>query len=197
MWQSIKYFSLITIVSLICSCSKIEIINTPVSNEKIACFGDSLVQGVGAEKGKEYPALLADILGKSVDNFGQSGDTATTSLKRIDQVTDGQYGLVIVTLGGNEFMKREQWPDSEKSIRQVFQKLQASGAAVVFTSCVRHELYEPICEEEGVLFIPSILNGILHNDPLMADAVHPNSKGYKIMAQRVADKLHEHQLILP
>ena len=44
---------------------------------KVACVGDSITQGSGAQKGKSYPAQLQGLLGEGylVGNFGVSGRT--------------------------------------------------------------------------------------------------------------------------
>ncbi|MEY4378897.1 MAG: hypothetical protein RLZ85_778, partial [Verrucomicrobiota bacterium] len=44
---------------------------------KVACVGDSITLGSGAQKGKSYPAQLQGLLGDGyqVGNFGVSGRT--------------------------------------------------------------------------------------------------------------------------
>lgn len=63
--------------------------NTPIRVDehqsviRVACVGDSITAGVGAARGKSYPAQLAKVLGDKweVRNFGVSGSTL---LKRGD-----------------------------------------------------------------------------------------------------------------
>ena len=59
----------------------------------------------------------------------------------------------------------------------------------------RENLYEELCEEEGVLLIPGILNGILDNPSMKSDQVHPNAAGYRLMAERVAAALRAADLL--
>jgi lysophospholipase L1-like esterase len=44
---------------------------------RVACIGDSITEGIGADQGKSYPAQLQNLLGNSwqVTNFGASGHT--------------------------------------------------------------------------------------------------------------------------
>jgi len=42
-----------------------------------------------------------------------------------------------------------------------------------------------VAQEEGAIFIPSILGGIITNPSMKSDFFHPNSAGYKMIAQRV------------
>lgn len=197
MYKIIGNISLVYLCFLLVSCgASYELKNNPPKNNKVACFGDSLVAGVGASQASEsYPAQLSRMIGLPIDNFGKSGDRASTALRRIDKLMTGDYGIIIVTLGGNEFIGRENWGVTDTSIRTVFQKLQSTGALIVYTSTIRHDLYEDICREEGVLFIGDIMDGLLHNDPVMADTIHPNDKGYKIFAERVATVLKERNII--
>jgi len=36
---------------------------------------------------------------------------------------------------------------------------------------------------QGAILIPNIYKGIIGNPKLMSDPIHPNAKGYEIMAQ--------------
>jgi lysophospholipase L1-like esterase len=42
-----------------------------------------------------------------------------------------------------------------------------------------------VAGEEGAIFIPSILRGIVTNPSMKSDFLHPNKQGYKIVARRV------------
>lgn len=44
--------------------------------------------------------------------------------------------------------------------------------------------YEKVCREKGAILIPNILSGIMGNNDRMSDAIHPNDKGYEIMAEK-------------
>lgn len=53
---------------------------------RIACIGDSITEGAGAEPGKFYPSQLQELLGEKwkVQNFGVSGRKMPLSLPRSD-----------------------------------------------------------------------------------------------------------------
>lgn len=84
---------------------------------KVACIGDSITEGVGAEKGKSYPSQLQEMLGNQwkVSNFGVSGRTL---LKKGDYPywKEGKYqaalksepDAVIIMLGTND-TKPQNW----------------------------------------------------------------------------------------
>ena len=47
--------------------------NAPPKNQRIACFGDSLVAGVGASQpANSYPGQLATLLGREVRGYGKA-----------------------------------------------------------------------------------------------------------------------------
>ncbi len=52
-------------------------------------------------------------------------------------------------------------------------------------------MYERIAEEEGCLLVRDVLDGILSDPSLRSDQIHPNARGYAILAGRVADPLRE------
>ena len=45
---------------------------------------------------------------------------------------------------------------------------------------------EKIAKKYKAAFVPDTLDGILGHPDLMSDQVHPNAKGYKIMADRIS-----------
>ncbi len=46
--------------------------------------------------------------------------------------------------------------------------------------------YKEITKKLGALFIPDILDGILSDPRLKSDSIHPNSDGYRLMAERIS-----------
>ena len=43
--------------------------------------------------------------------------------------------------------------------------------------------YVIFAKENGCLLVPNILGGLFGHSDLMVDTVHPNAKGYKIVAE--------------
>jgi lysophospholipase L1-like esterase len=43
--------------------------------------------------------------------------------------------------------------------------------------------YKDLADELGTVLVPNVLEGILGKQNLMSDPIHPNDKGYAIMAQ--------------
>src|SRR4030095_11926570 len=73
------------LISLIAACGGdnfAKIRNIRSDGRTIICFGDSLTEGVGAEPGEDYPAVLSRELGLPIINAGLRGDTAADALGR-------------------------------------------------------------------------------------------------------------------
>ena len=174
--------------------------NAAAAAGPVACFGDSLVAGVGAETPElSYPALLERQLGQPIRVNGTPGYTTADGLAWLQEHPDAftERGVVIVTLGGNDLMQQRAWADTGRDLRAIFAELQRRGAFVVYTGIAvplfadRTAEQRAACQDSGVYFIPNLLGSILTNRPLKADEVHPNGKGYAIVAERVAKALRK------
>jgi lysophospholipase L1-like esterase len=171
-----------------------DIVNLPVEpTGPLLCFGDSLVAGFGASSSQAgYPARLGRLLGRPVVAIGTPGQTAAEGLKKLRADPRIRAPLVIVTLGGNDILKRIPLEKTVAALDEIFRELQRRGATVAFTGVEsllpgkRGAAYRRLCREHGVILIPDVLDGILGNDALLSDTVHPNDKGYGLMAERVA-----------
>jgi acyl-CoA thioesterase-1 len=163
----------------------------------IIAFGDSLTAGYGAGAGEDYPSRLSSTIGSSVINAGVSGDTTESALARIEpDVLARDPRIVIVGLGGNDFLRRTDIAVTEANLRRIVKSVQDRGAMVVLLGFTFPSLgpsyeamYERVADEEGCLFVPDMLDGILSDASLRSDPIHPNARGYALMAERVAGPL--------
>lgn len=179
--------------AFISGCAKREIKNIDSKGKNIICFGDSITFGYGVNPGEDYPSALAKITALPVINTGIDGDTTTEALKRMDaDVLRREPLLVIIEFGGNDFLRKVPKEITVNNIKEMLDRIQAGGAmaAIVDISAgMLLEQYRPafynIAREKGAIFIPGILSGIITNPHLKSDYLHPNSAGYKVIAQRV------------
>jgi acyl-CoA thioesterase I len=108
--------------ALLCACGGDrfdDLRNIRSPGEAIICFGDSLTEGVGAGSGEDYPAVLSRELGRPVINAGRRGDTTAGALERVsDAVLSKNPRLVVVLLGGNDFLRRLPRQDTRKTSKQ-------------------------------------------------------------------------------
>ena len=166
----------------------------PTAGESVVVFGDSLVEGVGASPGHELPALLGERLGVTVVNAGRRGDTASAALERLDSdVLARNPRVVVVLLGGNDFLRRVPRDTTFASLGAIVEQIRARGAAVVIAGVSLGlvtdqygDAYESLAARTGSAYVPDVLGGVLGKGDLMADQVHPNDRGYALMADRIA-----------
>ena len=180
-------------------CSAPEFRNNPPRNLRICCFGDSLVEGVGASNRDKtsYAAQLGTMLGAEVTNWGTSGDTTGDGVRKLDRFQGQDFGIVVVTLGGNDILRRVHWQETKGNLETIFTRLTDAGHFVVFTGVVgplnptRSKHYGKLCEQFGVLYVPDVLDDVTGNPDMLADEIHPNDAGYRLMAERVARAIRD------
>ena len=168
--------------------------NLGSSGANVIAFGDSLTAGYGATQGEDYPSRLSALLGQPVINAGVSGDTTSAALARVDaDVVGRDPRIVIVGLGGNDFLTGVPIATTEANLREIVRKIEGAGAMVVllgfrFPSLTAdyEAMYKRVAKDEGCLLVGRVLRGILNDSSLKSDAIHPNARGYALMAERIA-----------
>jgi acyl-CoA thioesterase I len=179
------------------------------SDAVVLAFGDSVTYGVGAGAGEDYPSQLSASSGLDVVNAGVSGDTARAAGARLAPLLSRhQPDLVIVELGGNDFLRKTPEPQVKTFLQGIIREATASGAAVALVSVPRlsllrasigalsdSQIYAELAEEEGVILIPDIFSEVLSDSALRADEIHPNAQGYKVLAQGIHSELADQGLL--
>ncbi|MEJ2373289.1 MAG: arylesterase, partial [Sulfurimonas sp.] len=56
-------------------------------------------------------------------------------------------------------------------------------------------LYEELADEYKLMFAEDVLSDVLGKNQLKSDTIHPNDKGYKIMAERFYEILSDEGLL--
>lgn len=101
----------------------------------VLALGDSLTSGVGASADTAYPAVLQRLTGWKVVNAGVPGDTSTQALARLPGLLQQhQPALVIVSIGGNDFLRRQGASTTRAQVRQICELVRASGAQVLLVA---------------------------------------------------------------
>jgi acyl-CoA thioesterase I len=160
----------------------------------VIAFGDSLTAGYGAQAGEDYPSKLSALIGTTVINAGVSGDTTESALARLENdVLSRNPRIVIVGLGGNDFLQGVPIATTERNLRSAVRAIHGAGAMVVILGfrfptlgASYEKMYANVAGEERCLLIPDLLDGILSDPSLKSDEIHPNARGYQLMAERVA-----------
>jgi len=177
----------------------------------VLALGDSITFGTGAETAAAYPAQLAALTGWNVVNGGVPGNTAAQALERLPGLlAEHKPALVIVSVGGNDFLRRQPESDTVEALRRIATQARAAGAQVVLVGVPQptisaalgvglsdHPMYERLAEE---LSLPLHAKGwarVLGDEKLKSDQIHANAAGYRAFAEGLAARLRELKLLTP
>lgn len=163
----------------------------------VVFLGDSISAGTGSETGRGYVAVLSQRLGLEFVNKGVPGDTTALALKRLDRdVLSLKPGLVIVQLGGNDFLQKVSHDETFANLETIVEKIQQQGGAVLLLGMQSGLFgdkaaarYRELAKTRKTGFVKNLLDGILTRADLKADAIHPNDLGYERVADRVEPEL--------
>ena len=164
----------------------------------VVAFGDSLTRGYGiVPPDKNYVVFLSDYVHIPIINSGKTGDTTSDALIRLkEDVLDKRPDVVILFLGGNDFLKGYSSEVIRANLKTMIQKIHETGAKIILISASSQvapeyeKTIKQIAAEENVFaYIPGILNGILFRKDLLYDDIHPNDKGHELIAQNILPAL--------
>lgn len=168
------------------------------TNGPVLMFGDSLVEGAGAEN-NTLPQQLGRLTNTKVLNYGVSGDTTRDGVARLDEALAENPKIAIILLGGNDFLKKIPRAETFQNLAKMVTAFQ-SGGAIVMVVGVRSGLigggadaeYEALAKNTGAVYVSDVLVGIFAHPELMSDAIHPNALGYGKIAERLAPLLKKY-----
>ncbi len=163
----------------------------------IVVLGDSLSYGLGAESNHGYVGVLQKRLGMEIVNKGVNGDTSKMALDRLQtDVLDLKPALVVVELGGNDFMQKVPIDETFANLDRIISRVQAQQTPVLLIG-VQNGLfankaagrYRQLADRRHTGLVANALGNILTQPDLKSDAIHPNDKGYEKMADEVEPEL--------
>lgn len=171
---------------MLTSCSN----NNQITINSIVCFGDSLTKGFGSTDNQSYPYYLQKLVNIPVINKGINGNTSKDGLNRTDDILQFKNSLVIVEFGANDFFQQISISETKKNMEQIVDKLKQDNIVVLVSTEDKqlnklYSMLKSLAKEKNVLFINGILNEIWNNRNLFSDEIHPNSTGYKLIADKI------------
>ena len=200
--KKISFFFILTIVSVsayLFLSGEPQVLNHPSKGTGVVAFGDSLVYGQGSTSGNDFVSLLSKELGLPIKNFGVSGDTTSLALIRIDEVLKEKPKVVMVLLGGNDYLRKIPKEETFKNLSEIVKKFQNTGAVVVVLGVrggILRDSYEEdfknFAKEHKTAYVSNVLDGLFGNGQFMFDSIHPNDKGYAVIASRVLPVLRQY-----
>ena len=196
-----KYSFLLSIVILIASgCGEKSSSLSPLSGSSvILAYGDSLTYGYNVNRSESYPAKLEVLTGISVVNSGVSGEVSAQGLKRLPKVLDEHHPqLLILCHGGNDLLRKMDLEEMELNIRSMIQLSLDRDIPVILLGVPKpgiflssFDVYERIANSMNIIFIEDLISDVLRDKSLKSDSIHPNKKGYNIMAEEIYSLLSD------
>ncbi len=168
----------------------------------VLAIGDSLTRGYGAD-GEGYAEQLQRRLaeapgrgGVRVVNLGIDGERSEGLVARIDAaLAEHRPAVVIVTSGGNDFLRRVHADQTRRHLRDAVARIRAIGAQAVLFAIPEpglaaaagiasaHPLYAEIAADGAAHLIDGVVAEVLSDEALKSDRIHPNRAGYARMAE--------------
>jgi len=199
-----RHFLLLTAVALAACGKKAPKHSALPRGSAVLALGDSLTYGYGANPTESYPARLAELTGWTVTNGGVSGDTSAQALARLPELLrEHTPRLVIISIGGNDFLRRQPENETRTNIRAIIQACKAAGAETLLVGVPGvgvgaalgypgdHPLYADLAKAENVPYYANGWSQILGEDALKSDQIHPNAAGYAEFARGLTAYLKE------
>lgn len=166
---------------------------------EIVGVGDSLMAGYELPVDKSFTAQLEVALKAKghdvkVTNAGVSGDTSSGGLERLDWSVPDTTKLVILEFGGNDALRGITPDITRKNIESMIVRLKERKIDVVLAGMLAppnlgkeyetafNPIWPELAAKHQVPLIPFFLNGVAGQASLqLADAMHPNDAGVKVM----------------
>ena len=202
-----KYMiGLLIVVILIFISTKEESIITKKlqSTDNIIAFGDSLTYGHGADIKDSYPSILSKISSYRVINAGLSGELSSQGLRRLPSILkENNAKLLILCHGGNDIIQRSSKEELKSNLKTMINMAKDRDMQIILVGVPDISifglsaltLYEEVAREEKILYIDDVLENIISDDSLKSDYIHPNAKGYHIMANEIYKKLLKFEIL--
>lgn len=172
----------------------------------VLCLGDSLTEGYGLSKEEAWPAVLdglikADgIADVTVINAGISGSTSASAVSRLKWHLKSlkKPAILVLELGPNDGLRGLDPKATETNLLNVIRLAKEHQLRVLLAGMRMPPNYGPqftedfravfprLAKSQGLELIPFFLEGVAAEPKLnLADGIHPNQDGYKVIAKNV------------
>ncbi len=171
----------------------------------ILFYGDSLTAGYGLSKEQAFPAIverkLNGVNGEvKVINAGLSGETTAGGLNRLSWVLKEPVDIFILELGANDGLRGLPLDQTEKNLQLIIDAVKKENPTVEiviagmmvppnlgkeYTNRFK-SIFPKLAKSNNAKLIPFLLDGVAGDETLnLADGIHPNPEGHKIVADNV------------
>jgi acyl-CoA thioesterase-1 len=178
---------------------------TATETKAILVFGDSLSDGFMLKRSEAYPALLAKKLHAAglnflVTNASASGGTTDGGLERLPPHLKHKIDILILELGINDAFRGVPIDQIQNNLQEIIDKVKARNpnARVVIAGIqlpgyaaddyvsAFGQMFADLAAKNRAALMPYLLETVAGNPSLnLADGIHPNAAGQKILAENV------------
>jgi acyl-CoA thioesterase-1 len=193
----------IALLALTCSISFVQSVHA--EPKAILVFGDSLSDGFMLKRSEAYPALLSKKLRAAgldflVTNASASGGTTDGGLERLPPHLKHKIDILILELGINDAFRGVPIDQIQNNLQQIIDKVKARNpnARVVIAGIqlpgyaaddyvsAFGQMFADLASKNRAVLVPYLLERVAGNPSLnLADGIHPNAAGQKILAENV------------
>ena len=189
-------------------------IGTPSHAEEkpyhIVILGDSLSAGMGVEPEQAYPSLIQARFKKTgrgyirIINASISGSTTAGALSRLKWFLRAKPDMLILALGANDGLRGLSISQMEHNLSACIELAREKQIKIILAGMkippnYGHEYtrafeqtFENLSKKYDLALIPFLLKDVAGQSDLnLADGIHPNADGHKIMAQTVFETILE------
>ena len=178
---------------------------TAMETKTILVFGDSLSDGFMLKRSEAYPALLAKKLRAAglnflVTNASASGGTTDGGLERLPPHLRHKIDVLILELGINDAFRGVPIDQIRNNLQEIIDKVKARSpnarvviAGIQFPGYAADDyvsafgqMFADLASKNRAALVPYLLETVAGNLSLnLADGIHPNAAGQRILAENV------------
>jgi lysophospholipase L1-like esterase len=195
--QAFRGLLILVLLALAAGCGDAPRLRPLAADAVVLAFGDSLTYGTGAQESESYPAQLEPLIGRRVIGAGVPGEATAQALARLPAALEEHSPkLLLLCIGGNDFLRRLGNRQAEDNVRAMVKLARSRGVDVLLIGTPEPGLrvappafYAAIAEEFELPYVEGVIGEVLRDASLKADPIHPNARGYRVIAQRIAEAL--------
>lgn len=175
------------------------------SPKVILFYGDSLTAGYGLSTEEAFPAVVGRKLQEKgttvkIVNAGLSGETSAGGLNRLEWVLKQPVDIFVLELGANDGLRGLPLEQTQNNLQSIIDKVMAKypKAKIViagmlvppnmgpdYTASFR-KIFPDLARKNKATLIPFLLKDVAGQEKLnIADGIHPNAEGHRIVADNV------------
>lgn len=173
------------------------------AQKKLIFLGDSLTEGYGVAQEAAFPQLIAqkfraDKSPWQIQASGSSGSTSASTLSRLKWISKDKPAVVFVLMGSNDGLRGLKVEETEKNLSDAIIWAKENKINLILSQLhvppnygkdyfkKFSEIFPRLAKRHNILLAPFLLNEVAGVASLnQADAIHPNEKGHKIIAENI------------